>query len=90
MCTWNVSDKRYLFMGMCVRRLSSNISRSPSAEPKCLQGANPVSVKVTLRGKKYDVKGATSVEDVQKSVEEQAGLAKEQQVLTENTGLWCA
>ncbi len=47
-----------------------------------LQGANPVSVKVTLRGKKYDVKGATSVEDVQKSVEEQAGLAKEQQVRT--------
>ena len=35
---------------------------------------------VTLRGKKYDVKGATNVEDVQKSVEEQAGLAKEQQV----------
>ena len=47
-----------------------------------LQGANPVSVKVTLRGKKYDVKDATSVEDVQKSVEEQAGLAKEQQVTT--------
>lgn len=46
----------------------------------CVQGANPVSVKVTLRGKKYDVKDATSVEDVQKSVEEQAGLAKEQQV----------
>lgn len=45
-----------------------------------VQGANPVSVKVTLRGKKYDVKDATSVEDVQKSVEEQAGLAKEQQV----------
>lgn len=44
------------------------------------QGANPVSVTVTLRGKKYDVKDATSVEDVQKSVEEQAGLAKEQQV----------
>eukprot|EP00903_Cladosiphon_okamuranus_P017110 g15764.t1 len=42
-------------------------------------GANPVSVKVTLRGKKYDVKDVTSVEDVQKSVEEQAGLAKEQQ-----------
>lgn len=39
-----------------------------------------MSVKVTLRGKKYDVQGATSVEDVQKSVEEQAGLAKEQQV----------
>ena len=37
---------------------------------------------VTLRGKKYDVKGATSVSDVQKSVEEQAGLAKEQQVRT--------
>lgn len=46
-----------------------------------MQGANPVSVKVTLRGKKYDVKDATSVEDVQKSVEEQAGLAKEQQVM---------
>ncbi|CAM9597472.1 unnamed protein product, partial [Laminaria digitata] len=39
----------------------------------------PVSVVVTLRGKKYDVKGATSVSDVQKSVEEQAGLAQEQQ-----------
>ncbi|CAB1105595.1 unnamed protein product [Ectocarpus sp. CCAP 1310/34] len=44
-----------------------------------LGGAGPVSVKVTLRGKKYDVQGATCVEDVQKSVEEQAGLAKEQQ-----------
>lgn len=40
-----------------------------------------MSVVVTLRGKKYDVKGATSVADVQKAVEEQAGLAKEQQVL---------
>lgn len=42
-----------------------------------------MSVTVTLRGKKYDVKGATSVDDVQKSVEEQAGLAKEQQVLSD-------
>lgn len=46
-----------------------------------------MSVTVTLRGKKYDVKGATSVDDVQKSVEEQAGLAKEQQVLS---GIWRA
>lgn len=35
---------------------------------------------VTLRGKKYEVKEATSVADVQKSVEDQAGLPKEQQV----------
>lgn len=40
---------------------------------------------MTLRGKKYDVVGATCVEDVQKSVEEQAGLAKEQQVNTKAT-----
>lgn len=51
----------------------------PSLTLCALQGA-PVSVVVTLRGKKYDVNGATSVADVQKSVEEQAGLAQEQQV----------
>lgn len=43
------------------------------------QGA-PLSLTVTLRGKKYEVTDATSVADVQKSVEDQAGLAKEQQV----------
>lgn len=48
-----------------------------------------MSVKVTLRGKKYDVNGATSVEDVQKSVEEQAGLAKEQQVRYGTDGCVC-
>lgn len=47
--------------------------------PPSPQQGGPLSLTVTLRGKKYEVKGAATVADVQKSVEQQAGLAQEQQ-----------
>ena len=40
-----------------------------------------MSLSVTLRGKKYDVAGAESVADVQRSIEEQAGLSAAQQAV---------
>ena len=40
-----------------------------------------MSLSVTLRGKKYDVAGVESVADVQRSIEEQAGLSAAQQAV---------
>ena len=44
-------------------------------------GEGGMSLSVTLRGKKYDVAGAESVADVQRSIEEQAGLSAAQQAV---------